>query len=89
MQRIFSVLIPGLFCLMAVAVGSAPDEPDSVVQSFERELKHEPATPAPVKRDAIDQDELYRSVNRIHWTPEAQADSEPEEAAPGESDEER
>ncbi len=41
---------------------------DPVLAAFERELNHEPAPPKPVRRDSIDDDLLYRRMNRIHWS---------------------
>ena len=43
---------------------------DPVVQQFEREMNREPTPRAPVERTSIDEDELYRQANRIHWTDE-------------------
>ena len=41
---------------------------DPVIASIERELDHAPAKPVAARREAIDNDVLYRSMNRIHWT---------------------
>ena len=55
--------------LLGIATSNtAPTEPDPVLESFERELNHEPAPTARVKRDEIDNDELYELVNAVHWT---------------------
>ncbi len=48
----------------------SPVDADPVVASFERELARKPAQTAPVRRDAIDDDVLYRTMNEIHWTPD-------------------
>ena len=41
---------------------------DPVVASFERQMNHRPAPPRPARRDDIDDDVLYRTMNRIHWS---------------------
>ena len=51
----------------------SPVNADPVVASFERELTHQPARTAPVRRDAIDNDVLYRTMNEIHWTPDGKS----------------
>ena len=45
--------------------------PDPVLMSFERELNHEPAPATRARGESVDQDLLYRTVNSVHWTPEA------------------
>ena len=46
----------------------SPESADPVVASFERELARKPVQAAPARRDAIDDDVLYRTMNEIHWT---------------------
>ena len=46
---------------------------DPVVASFERELARQPVQAAPVRRDAIANDVLYRTMNEIHWTPDGRS----------------
>ena len=53
-----------------------PNATDPIVASFERELNHVPAPSTPPLREAIDQDILYRTINRATWS-----------SAPGRSDE--
>jgi hypothetical protein len=59
-----------------VPVTPPPVSADAVVQSFERELKHTPGPTAGIRRESIDDDQLYRAINTIHWTPDMQANSE-------------
>ncbi len=66
---------------------SVAGEPDQVQQSFERELNHEPAPPAKIRRESIDDDELYSIVNSVHWTRTDQEAAKAEEAAADETDE--
>jgi len=44
---------------------------DSVVASFERELSHSPVPAAPAQGHEIEGDILYRELNSIHWTNDA------------------
>ena len=46
---------------------------DQVVASFERELNHEPGPATPARREAIDEDVLYRTINSVHWTVDGNA----------------
>lgn len=50
------------------ADGNRLQAADPVIASFERELNHAPAKPVAARREAIDNDVLYRSMNKIHWT---------------------
>ena len=64
--------LPGL----AVAEQPSENDPDPVVQSFERELNHESAPAAPVRRDSVDEDQLYQAINPVHWTANEQTNTE-------------
>ena len=59
-----------------VSATPPPEIADSVVQSFARELQHTPGPIAEIRRESIDDDELYQALNTIHWTPEMQANSD-------------
>ena len=41
---------------------------DPVVAAFEREFAREPGPPARIRRESIDDDVLYQTINSIHWT---------------------
>lgn len=60
----------------AVALAEAPpvaeDSVDPVVESFLRDLDRRPTTMPRIRRDAIDDDILYKSLNEIHWTSPAE-----------------
>ncbi len=82
-----NMTVTGAFAsaIFVVAIGAAiaeypappeTDETDQVVASFERELTRE-SGPAPrIERDSIDEDELYRAMNEVHWTAEDAASPE-------------
>lgn len=61
---------------MLAAFASSParhdriDAEDPVVQSFERELAHEPPAARGITRSDIDSDPLYREINVALQTPE-------------------
>ena len=58
-----------VFLLLIVVTGQlAEDEPDPVLASFERAFDHEPGPAQPARGESIDADELYRTVNSIHWS---------------------
>ena len=61
-----SVISPGETAVSAAQ--PAPDKHDPIVASFERELDREPTPRQWVRRDSIDQDELYRTINTAQWT---------------------
>ena len=50
--------------------GQTVAEADPVAMSFERDMSREPGPTAPVRRDSIDHDELYETINTIRWTTE-------------------
>lgn len=63
---IFTTLV--VLVLLGLATNHpAVNEPDPVVESFERMLDHKPPKSANPRREAIDTDELYRIVNSVHW----------------------
>lgn len=45
-----------------------PSGADQVVASFERELNRQPSPAGRPRREAVEDDVLYRAVNEIHWT---------------------
>jgi hypothetical protein len=74
------VLIVGLGASLASSLSNVPDPAGSstlpnaaagpVAAGFERELNHRPVPEIPAFREAIDQDVLYRRLNRAAWSPE-------------------
>jgi len=72
-----------------VADQPSENDPDPVVQSFERELNREPAPAAPVRRDSIDEDQLYQAVNSVHWTADEHTNTEPTDSEETNDDEEQ
>jgi hypothetical protein len=74
------VLMVGLGASLANSLSHAPDPAESttlpnaaidpVAASFERELNRQPVPETPSFREAIDQDVLYRRINRARWSPE-------------------
>ena len=60
----------------SLAARQSQNLPDPVLESFERELNREPVPAAPVRREAIDGDELYRTINSVAWSPEVRLDAE-------------
>lgn len=74
------VLMVGLGASLANSLSHEPDPAESptlpnaaidpVAASFERELNRQPVPEAASFREAIDQDVLYRRINRAGWSPE-------------------
>jgi len=60
---------------------------DPVIQSFERDFNREPVPTAPIRRESINSDELYRMVNSVHWTAETTTDATIDEPEGRSSDE--
>ena len=75
---IFLAVLGAMFLLgLGLADEPAADAADSIIQSFERELNHEPAPPAPARRESVDEDVLYKAINPLSWTEDEQSDAEP------------
>ncbi|MEO1245227.1 MAG: hypothetical protein AAFX56_06025 [Pseudomonadota bacterium] len=70
------VVIGGIASALTGAPGSEradwqPPKGDDVAASFERELNRQPVPAAPARRDALDEDVLYKMMNEVHWTEDA------------------
>jgi hypothetical protein len=68
----------------AVAGGSAA--PDQVLASFGRELSREPGPAMAARRESIDEDVLYRTMNATHWTVHEATEGGDRQGASGNSD---
>lgn len=74
------VLMVGLGASLANSLSQAPNPAESttlsnagtdpVAANFERELNRQPMPETPSFREAIDQDVLYRRINRARWSPQ-------------------
>ncbi len=61
-------VVASTFVEVPDAIEVAVAEEDPVVASFEREFNHEPAEAAAPTGETIEDDELYRELNAVHWT---------------------
>lgn len=82
MQRtkiVFSLSLAVIVALGFMSNHTTANEPDPILESFERELDHEPAPAPRARREDIAGDELYKAVNSIHWTRSDQEDVDEKE----------
>lgn len=68
-----SLLALGVYAMHAPGGAAPVSSRDQVLASFDRELAHEPGAAAPVLRESVSDDQLYRMLNTTHWTPETTA----------------
>lgn len=66
------------FAIALTSTHSSENGPDPILESFEREFNREPAPTPPVRRDDILDDELYKTLNSVHWTQEDEQSVESE-----------
>lgn len=77
---ISTVLFAGVYAGIQNDIGTqrtadtAGVDTDQIIESFERELNHEPGPARPAERTSIDEDVLYHTANSVHWTEEEPAD---------------
>ena len=69
-----------IFALGFVTTRTKANDPDPVLESFQRVLNHEPLPVPRANRDEILDDELYRALNSIHWTRDDEEPVETEES---------
>ena len=69
-----------MLTLAFISSATTPNEPDPVLESFEREFNHEPSPVPRARRDDILEDELYGALNSIHWTRSRNENSDAEES---------
>ena len=65
---LFTLSLAVILLLGFISNHPTMNDPDPILESFERELNHEPSPAPGARRDEILEDELYKTLNSVHWT---------------------